>query len=344
MRGVTSGFGEAGCRYRRAASVGSALVAPPGPTSPAPPPPGATPSQSVPLAGGRTIAVDDVGVPAGSPVLYLHGTPDSRLARHPDDRLAAAADVRLLAIDRPGYGGSSPLPQPPAWSPAWPGAVVADVARVLDARGVERCAVLAWSGGALTGLALAAGLPGRVAALGIVAGLVPRQAYDDPDVRDAGAGRFGTIELADVIPPGEFGPAVAPMLAPFPCDLPLAAEHQAEHRSVADAAELATVPGGAERMAHALVEAVRPGLAGVAADVEAQARALSVDLAAVACPVHLWYGTADEVTPPAFGRWYADHLPGATLTLVEGAAHYLALTAWPDLLATLAANVSAGPH
>jgi pimeloyl-ACP methyl ester carboxylesterase len=56
------------------------------------------------------MAVDEVGDPAGAPVLYLHGTPDSRLARHPDDGLAAAAGVRLLAIDRPGYGGSSPLP------------------------------------------------------------------------------------------------------------------------------------------------------------------------------------------------------------------------------------------
>ncbi|MGH9232378.1 MAG: alpha/beta fold hydrolase, partial [Acidimicrobiales bacterium] len=97
------------------------------------------------------MAVDEGGDPAGAPVVYLHGTPDSRLARHPDDGLAAVAGVRLLAIDRPGYGGSSPLPYPPAWSPEWPAAVAGDVARVLDARGVERCAVLAWSGGALTG-------------------------------------------------------------------------------------------------------------------------------------------------------------------------------------------------
>jgi len=288
------------------------------------------------------MTVDEAGDPGGPPVLYLHGTPDSRLARHPDDGLAAAAAVRLLAIDRPGYGGSSSLPQPPAWSPQWPAALAADVAQVLDALGVARCAVLAWSGGALTGLALAAGLPGRVAGLGVVAGLVPRQAFDDPAVRAASEARLGMIELADVVPPGELGVEVAPMLAPFPCDLALAAEHQAEHRSDADAAELATVPGGAERMAHALVEAVRPGLAGVAADAEAQARPLAVDLAAVACPVHLWYGTADVVSPPAFGRWYAAHVPGASLAVVEGAAHYLAFTAWTDLLATLAADVVRG--
>jgi pimeloyl-ACP methyl ester carboxylesterase len=236
------------------------------------------------------------------------------------------------------------------------------VARTLDALRVERCAVLAWSGGALAAVALAASsgtttspgsgttatgpdparaagpapLAGRATALGIVAGLVPRQAYDDPAVRVAGMSRLGLIEMADVVAPGELGPEVAPMLAPHACDRALAAEHQAEHRSAADTAELATVAGGAERMAAALVEAVAGGLAGVAADVEAQARPMAVDLDAVACPVHLWYGSDDVVTPPAFGRWYETHLRHASLTVVEGAAHYLAFTRWADMLSTLA--------
>jgi len=298
------------------------------------------PTRTVALGGGREAAVDDVGDPAGAPVLYLHGTPDSRLARHPDDGLAAAGGVRLLAVDRPGYGGTSASAG--AWSPGWPAAVAADVAAVLDDLGVERCAVLAWSGGALTGLALAGGpspdgpMAGRVAALGLVAGLVPRQAFDDPRVAAAGDDRLGTIELADAVPPGELGIEVAPMLAPHPCDLVLATEHQAAHRSAHDAAELAGVPGGAARMAEALVEAVRGGLAGVAADVEAQARPLGVDPADVGCPVRLWYGSNDAVTPPAFGRWYASHLAGAELAVVDGAGHYLAFTAWSPMLTELA--------
>ena len=310
-----------------------------------------SPTRTVALGGGRVMTVDDVGDPGGAPVLYLHGTPDSRLARHPEDGLAVAAGVRLLAVDRAGYGGTSPTAG--RWSPGWPAAAAADVAAVLDDLGVDTCAVLAWSGGALTGLALAAiagppragtdpsstggGMGGRVAALGIVAGLVPRQAYDDPDVRAAGEARLGMLEMADGLPPGELGDAMAPLLAPHPCDEALAAEHQAEHRDAAGAAELATVPGGAERMARGLAEAVRAGLAGVAADVEAQAHPLAVDLAAITCPVRLWYGRDDTVTPPAFGRWYAAHLPTADLSVVEGAAHYLAFTRWTAMLTDLAA-------
>jgi pimeloyl-ACP methyl ester carboxylesterase len=280
------------------------------------------------------MTVDDAGDPAGVPLLYLHGTPDSRLARPADDAVAARAGVRLLALDRPGYGGSDPLPADAAPETA---PLARQVASVLDELAIGRTALVAWSGGTLAALAVAASLPERVSALGIVAGLVPRQAYDDPDVREAGAQRLRTLELADTLPPGQLGEAVAPLLAPYPCDHALALEHQAEHRDPAGALELASVAGGADRMADALVEAVRHGLAGIAADVEAQARTLDVDLAAVGCPTHLWHGTADAVTPPAFGEWYARELPAATLHLVPGAAHYLLFTRWAEILGTLAA-------
>ena len=48
------------------------------------------------------MTIDDVGDPAGTPVLYLHGGGDSRLSRHPDDSIASALGVRLLAVDRCG--------------------------------------------------------------------------------------------------------------------------------------------------------------------------------------------------------------------------------------------------
>jgi pimeloyl-ACP methyl ester carboxylesterase len=281
--------------------------------------------------------LDDVGDPVGVPLLYLHGTPDSRLARPADDGPAARTGVRLLALDRPGYGGSDPLP---VGGSSWTGPLARDVAAVLDELQVERVALLAWSGGTLAALGLAAALPAQVSALGIVAGLVPRQAYDDPAVLRAGAERLRTLELADALPPGQLGEAVAPLLAPYPCDHALALEHQAEHRDPAGARELASVAGGADRMADALVEAVRHGLAGVAADVESQARALDVDVTTVACQTRLWYGSADAVTPPAFGEWYARELPAATLDVVPGAAHYLLFTQWADILRTLAVAAS----
>jgi pimeloyl-ACP methyl ester carboxylesterase len=295
-------------------------------------------TRRVAVARGRTVTLDDVGAHDGVPLVYLHGTPDSRLARPGDDGLAAEAGIRLLALDRPGYGGSDPLPLAassgagdPGGCADWTRLLSEDIGRVLDAVAVERCAVLAWSGGALAGLALAARLPARVSALGIV----PRQAYGDLSVRDAGAERTAALELAEAMPPGERGDALAPLLAPYPCDRALALEHQADQRDAAGARELAAVPGGAERMADALVEAVRHGLAGIAADVETQARPFDVDLAALAHPVRLWYGAEDTVAPPEFGRWYARNLPDARLDVVDGAAHFLLFIRWSEILSAM---------
>jgi pimeloyl-ACP methyl ester carboxylesterase len=150
--------------------------------------------------------------------------------------------VRLLALGPAGAtAGSDPLPA--GTGDEWPAVVAADTAAVLDALGIERCGLLAWSGGALAAVATAALHPERVPALVIAAGLVPRQAYEDPSVREAGAARLDTIELADSLPPGTLGEAIAPLLAPYPCDRALAAEHQAEQRDAAGAAELASRPG-----------------------------------------------------------------------------------------------------
>jgi pimeloyl-ACP methyl ester carboxylesterase len=169
--------------------------------------------------------------------------------------------------------------------------------------------------------------------LTIVAGLVPRDAYDDDAVRAGAPGRLSLLEMAEMFPPEDVAAEVATMLAPFPCDRALALEHQREQRAAVDQAVLDSIPGAAERMADALVEAVSNGLAGVQADVVDQVTPFgSAVLARIAVPVHLWYGTDDVVTPPVFGEWYARTLPKADLTLIEGAGHYLPFTHWPELL------------
>lgn len=283
-----------------------------------------------------TLGYDEFGDPGGRPVVYLHGTPDSRLARHPDDRLAAEAGVRLLAVDRPGYGDTSPTPAGVAPSDALK-QFVADVDNLLDALGIEGVSVLAWSGGALAALSLAHHLGPRADRLAIVAGLVPREAYDDPDIRAAAPGRADLFALADDFPPDQLGEMVAPMLAPYPCDETLAREHQREQQGPAERAAVEQVPGAAEQLAAALAAAVRPGLDGVASDVITQNLPGTVPPPAeVACPVELWYGEDDQITPPAFGRWFQARFPRSELHLVQGASHLLLLTHWREILASLA--------
>jgi pimeloyl-ACP methyl ester carboxylesterase len=81
-----------------------------------------------------------------------------------------------------------------------------------------------------------------------------------------------------------------------------------------------------------MLDAVRSGTDGLVRDVAVHLAPLDVDLADVACPVHLVYGGLDRSCPPAFGVWLAAHLPHADLTVVPGAGHALMLSRWADIL------------
>jgi pimeloyl-ACP methyl ester carboxylesterase len=45
----------------------------------------------------------------------------------------------------------------------------------------------------------------------------------------------------------------------------------------------------------------------------------------IAAPTLAITGSEDRMTPPRFGEWLADHIPGARFVLVEGAGHMVAL-------------------
>ncbi|CAN5535196.1 alpha/beta hydrolase [soil metagenome] len=289
------------------------------------------PPTLVPLPDGRRLAVDDVGDPSGQPVVCLHGTPDSRLARHPYDGLAAVAGVRLLAVDRPGCGRSDPHAGRTLSS------VADDLVALADHLGLDRIGVLAWSAGAPYAIALGAQHPARVRAVALAAPLVPITAYADPSmVEAAGPGRRLFAEMAAEMAPDEVAAEVAPYLLPDPATPAAVADHPRTEADRARGADLSAVPGGFDRLVAASVEAVARGRQGLHQDVATQAAIPDVDLSGCRAPVRIWCGTADDVAPPAFGHWWADLLPDAHLELVDGASHVLALTHWTMLLTWLA--------
>jgi len=282
------------------------------------------------LPDGRHLCFDDVGDPAGPVVVYVHGTPDSRRARHPDDAVTAAAGVRLLAVDRPGFGGSSPHPDGTI------GTFADDVAALAAHRGIERLSVLGWSAGAVHALAVAARHPSLVRCVGIVAGLPPAQAYATEDLLAAASeDRRTVVAVAAESSPTEAGEMLAPLLAPFPCDLDLARELVLERADEARRRELDAVPGAVDAMATGVVDAVAQGLDGLVHDIALQLTPPDFDLGAVVCPVLLWYGGLDRDAPPAFGHWLAAHLADAELVVIEEAGHCLVLPRWAEILHAL---------
>ena len=128
---------------------------------------------------------------------------------------------------------------------------------------------------------------------------------------------------------------LAPLVAPWPCDLDLAREYVLEGADAARRAEIEAVPGALDAMAAGVVDAVAQGLGGLEHDIALQVTPPDVELGDVVCPVRLWYGTLDRSAPPAFGHWFAAHLPDAPLDVLEGAGHCFVLPRWAEILAAV---------
>ena len=278
------------------------------------------------LPDGRALVYDDVGDPDGAPVVYLHGTPDSRLGR-PDDSTTRAGAVRLLAVDRPGFGGSD----------VDPGATLESLGRdlvgLLDAEGIDRALLLGWSGGGLAALGAAATALGpRLAAVGLIGTLPPAEAYDDGEVLDALAdGRRAFAEIAREVEAAELAAEVAPYLVPTPLDAAVARAHVLELAGEVGRGEIAQAPGAIDALTAGLQASVQQGTDGVAGDVERQLER-GLDLSAITCPVRTFHGALDEISPPQVGTWLVARLPNAVLDLTPGAGHHLLFPRWRGIL------------
>jgi pimeloyl-ACP methyl ester carboxylesterase len=287
-------------------------------------------AETIELGDGRTLGFDDAGDPAGAPVLYVHGSPDSRRSRHPDDRIAGRLGVRLVSVDRPGSGLSTPHPEGTF------GSFADDAVALADHLGVERWRPLGWSAGGPFALAVGARHPDRVERVAVAAGLVPFAAYATPGILDdADPGRHAVADLGEQLGPQGMAGVLADMVAPFPCDLELAREHVLDGAGPDRLAVFDAIPGSADALAWGVVDAVASGLGGITRDLELQVEVPDVDWSAVACPVDLWFGTDDHTAPPAFGRWWQAELPQAQLRVLPDAGHLLALTHWTEILTAL---------
>lgn len=105
----------------------------------------------------------------GAPVLVLHGTPGAIQAADVMARFLPSDRFRVVTVARPGYPGT----------PLVPGRSSLDDeadrhAALLDALGIDRVAVLAWSGGGPAAYRFAVRHPHRVRSLVVAAGLSGR--------------------------------------------------------------------------------------------------------------------------------------------------------------------------
>ncbi|MGW4500611.1 alpha/beta fold hydrolase [Micromonospora sp. NPDC004336] len=270
--------------------------------------------REVETGDGRRLAVEEWGVPDGTPVVSVCGSPMSRLARYPDPALFERLGVRLVTYDRPGFGRSTPRPGRRVVDGA------EDIAAIVDALGLGRLSVMGVSGGGPHALAFAARYPERVARVGVLASLAPRDA----------AGLDWTAGMAD----GNRRSAAAALQGRAAVEAHLSAVDQAGPALLPanDQAVLAR-PEISAMLEAAFTEAVRPGLDGWVDDVHALfGLPWGFDPQAVSRPVRVWHGALDQAVPVTHGRWLAARIPGAELEVQPDAGHAGHFDATPAVL------------
>jgi pimeloyl-ACP methyl ester carboxylesterase len=283
-------------------------------------------ASTVELRDGRRLGFAEYGDPAGVPVFFMHGFTASRITRHPDDRLTESAGVRLITFDRSGCGVSDMRPGRRLID------VAEDVQQLADVLGVAPFAVLGHSAGGPYALACGVALPDRVAAVGVASGFAP---MDRP-----GATEGMRPDMARGMPALRRTPWLARLFAysvsrQFKRDPAKAFEAQfGAGLPESDRRELER-PEVREIILRAAVEGTRGGARGLAREMQLISAPWGFDPHAIKAPVLLWYGGDDPLTPPQMGRYLADTVPDAQLTVYAGEGHMVYLTHWEQILTQL---------
>lgn len=281
--------------------------------------------EHVSVGPGRRVAVHRSGALEGARVVVLcHPAPGAGVF-DPDPAATRERDVALLAVDRPGYGGSDPVP---AGRWATVGSAVDDLEAVLDAFDVSQVGVVGWSAGGRVALALAARRPELVDRVAVLATPAP-----DKDVEWIPRDVRATLEALRGLKPER---AQAELEARFGDVAPTDDALEWLAAGPADAAALA-LPGTRERLRAMMDDAFAQGAAGLASDVAGQMlRPWGFEPEEVTAKALLLYGSLDVVAPPRHGRWWQRRLPRARLETCPGSGHLLALPMWPRVLSHLA--------
>lgn len=277
---------------------------------------GASGTQTVAAADGRTLTIAEWGDPDGFPVFSLHGTPGSRFAGQAYTGAYTSVGVRVITYDRPGYGGSDRFRGRRVVD------CVADVSAIADSLGIERFAVSGGSWGGPHSLAVAARLPERVTRAACIAGVAP---FDMPgfdwfaDMDAVNIDELGwALEGEDALA-REIERTAAGMLERV-ADDPSKVISDEVQLSEADRAVMAS-PERHEATRRTINEAFRDGVWGYVDDIFCLIQPWGFDVTEIRVPIRVDYGLTDVLVPRQHGEWLAHNVPNAEVVIDEQGGH-----------------------
>jgi pimeloyl-ACP methyl ester carboxylesterase len=269
----------------------------------------------VQLENGGVIAFQEYGDPGGTPLVFCHGWPSSRIMARLTNDAARDLAVRIISPDRPGISGSTF--QPNRKLVDWP--VV--VQQLVDHLGIGEFRMLAISGGAPYAYATARAMPERVRTIAIVSGAPPIADRGDREgllplyrwmlaLYRARPRLLRTLfylvrPIASLRPPVRCRPLLLKMMMLQPWDA----------ESLRDSAAFEAVFESQRRAWRGSVE-------GVMADAQIYAQPWGFPIEEVRVPVRLWHGKQDRAFSFRLAEEIAKCLPNCQAHYVEGAGHY----------------------
>jgi pimeloyl-ACP methyl ester carboxylesterase len=252
---------------------------------------------------------------SGSPVLFVHGSPGGCDQGELMSRFLVAADCRVIAPSRPGYLGT-PLSNTNGSADA----TSALHAALMDHLGIDRFAVMAWSGGGPSMYRLAATRPERVTAIaGAAAVSGPYEfahglASIENSIMSSGFGGWMLREMAEHSAKSLVKSTLKEEGKLDRKDLHTLVDHvwadEAKREFVLELS--ATLSGRKDGLKHD--HAVFPKLD-------------DLELEAITAPTLLVHGTVDTDVPPEYSDAAAKRIANAELAPVEKGTH---LAVWTD--------------
>jgi pimeloyl-ACP methyl ester carboxylesterase len=295
------------------------------------------------LESGRKVGITTFGDPAAERlVVFCHSAPGSSMF-DPDPDVSSTRNVHIVALDRPGYGSSDPLP-PGTW-PSIP-RYADDIAEYLRAVAKEEVelgitrprtiGIAGWSAGGRVALAFAAGYPDLVDRVAVIATPAPNehvQWIDSPLQAES--------DRLSKLPPDVALAQLSAMLQPQ-ADAVLAADDDSDVPLdlIGDTqvdADVLRLPGARDRLARMLRDAYTQGAGGVAADILSYtAHPWGFQMSDVTAKTLIVSGRGDPIAGSAHATWYQKALPDARMEMFPGVGHLVVIPAWERVLSHLA--------
>jgi pimeloyl-ACP methyl ester carboxylesterase len=269
---------------------------------------------TVELVDGRTVGFATFGDPGGTPVLWCHGGPGSRMEPAYLGPEANDAGLLLVGIDRPGYGMSTPSPDRTIsdWVP--------DAVAVADELNIDQFAAVGESTGGAYALALAALVPTRVL------GVVPCCAMTDMRWEPARS-TMSRAHCHAVWDAPDRESAVAAAAAAHGENGSKMLNGGMNGGLAASDAALFRDPEWMTQAMAAFPAMFTYGLEGFADDRRADCAGwVDFDVANISCPVTVLHGGADKICDVQNARYTAALIPQARLDIYDDLGHFSIVT------------------